>query len=53
MADESNFDDDNIIFSKTTLVKVKDGKIDSVYEDDEEISNTIDDLLEDAREKTE
>ena len=53
VADESNFDDDNIIFSKTTLVKVKDGKIDSVYEDDEEISNTIDDLLEDAREKTE
>ena len=53
VADESNFEDDNIVFSKTTLVKVKDGKIDSVYEDDEEISNTLDDLLEDAREKTE
>ena len=50
--EESNFDDE-IAFSKTTLIKVKDGEIDEVYEDDDEIEEKLQNLLDEASKDSE
>ena len=50
VADESNFDDDNVIFSKTTLVKVKKGKVEETFTADEKI---VEELKYVAKEETE
>lgn len=50
-AEESSYEGD-LKFKGTTLLKIEDGKIETVYEDTDEIEDKLNDLLETAKEKT-
>lgn len=52
LAEESSFDNDKLIFKKTTLIKVNNGELGEIYEADSEINDVLDSLLENAKENT-
>lgn len=43
-ASESNFNDGNVIFKATTLLKVENGKVVNIYETKDEITNILSEL---------
>lgn len=43
--DENNFENDKLVFKGTTLLKVSNNNIESVYENNESISNHLKDLI--------